>query len=148
MTPFWEHLRSTCGSVVSVVETLNVTVSPQLGRPFPLMSEYTTSVRLGLLLPPPGSLPPPLPSGATREAATYDAEGARIFGDESRSLAGFARSREQLTLLAASTTIDARMTNQRITPPSLPLRDDLEVAFMSAKTHPYRRRRRPRFKFV
>ncbi|PYR11426.1 MAG: hypothetical protein DMF99_07945 [Acidobacteria bacterium] len=60
-------------------------------------------------------------------------EGARMFGDENMSLAEFARSREQLTLLAAITTTDARITNQRITPPSMPLRHDPSVAFMSSR---------------
>jgi len=58
-----------------------------------------------------------------------------MFGDENMSLAEFARSREQLTLLAASTTTDARITNQRITAPSMPnaLRHDPSVAFMSSR---------------
>src|SRR5437899_1931554 len=98
MAPFWEHVRLTCGSVVAVVETSNVTVSPRLGRPFPLMSVYITSVRLELLFP---FLPPPLPAEApaTRAAAVSDPEGA--IGD-----AEFARSLElaQFTLIPATNT--------------------------------------------
>src|SRR5919198_3730466 len=54
----------TDGWLVSVVETLNVTVSPQFGEPLPFASETMTRLRLE------GSLFPPLSAEAVGAKAT------------------------------------------------------------------------------
>src|SRR5437870_7745027 len=61
----------TDGWLVAVVETSNVTVSPQFGTPFPFASETMTRLRLEGSLPPP--LPQPLPAAAVEARARASA---------------------------------------------------------------------------